>query len=127
MILEDAIVFDVDPSCADAAIAAPELSEMLAARTTTPLEKAEDVVRARIAAFFSPISHFRIDCPRTAGLALKWPDHMDASEMPKGRRLNCGPLAFYEMERAKRFELSTLTLARLCSTPELRPQPFREA
>jgi isocitrate lyase len=52
MILEDAIVFDVDPSCADAAIAAPELSDMLAARTTTPLEKAEDVVRARIAAIF---------------------------------------------------------------------------
>ncbi len=26
-----------------------------------------------------------------------------------------------ELERAKRFELSTLTLARLCSTPELRP------
>ena len=25
------------------------------------------------------------------------------------------------MERAKRFELSTPTLARLCSTPELRP------
>ena len=31
------------------------------------------------------------------------------------------------MERAKRFELSTLTLARLCSTPELRPHPFRVA
>ena len=27
------------------------------------------------------------------------------------------------LERAKRFELSTLTLARLCSTPELRPHP----
>ena len=26
-----------------------------------------------------------------------------------------------KLERAKRFELSTLTLARLCSTPELRP------
>jgi len=26
-----------------------------------------------------------------------------------------------------RFELTTLTLARLCSTPELRPHPFREA
>ncbi len=33
----------------------------------------------------------------------------------------------FEMERAKRFELSTLTLARLCSTPELRPRPFRVA
>ena len=30
-----------------------------------------------------------------------------------------------KLERAKRFELSTLTLARLCSTPELRPHPFR--
>ena len=28
---------------------------------------------------------------------------------------------FYQMERAMRFELTTLTLARLCSTPELRP------
>ena len=26
-----------------------------------------------------------------------------------------------KLERAKRFELSTPTLARLCSTPELRP------
>ena len=26
-----------------------------------------------------------------------------------------------------RFELTTLTLARLCSTPELRPRPFRVA
>ena len=26
------------------------------------------------------------------------------------------------MERARRFERPTLTLARLCSTPELRPQ-----
>ena len=32
----------------------------------------------------------------------------------------------YSMERAKRFELSTLTLARLCSTPELRPQSVGE-
>ena len=30
----------------------------------------------------------------------------------------------YQLERAKRFELSTLTLARLCSTPELRPRPL---
>eukprot|EP00521_Asterionellopsis_glacialis_P005760 CAMPEP_0195268272 /NCGR_PEP_ID=MMETSP0706-20130129/13084_1 /TAXON_ID=33640 /ORGANISM="Asterionellopsis glacialis, Strain CCMP134" /LENGTH=49 /DNA_ID= /DNA_START= /DNA_END= /DNA_ORIENTATION= len=28
------------------------------------------------------------------------------------------------LERAKRFELSTPTLARLCSTPELRPHPM---
>ena len=34
---------------------------------------------------------------------------------------------FHQLERAKRFELSTLTLARLCSTPELRPRPFGEA
>ena len=32
-----------------------------------------------------------------------------------------------ELERAMRFELTTLTLARLCSTPELRPHPFRDA
>ena len=44
----------------------------------------------------------------------------------KGRSFGCSPL-IYEMERAKRFELSTLTLARLCSTPELRPHPFRLA
>ena len=34
---------------------------------------------------------------------------------------------FNQLERAKRFELSTLTLARLCSTPELRPHPFGDA
>ena len=34
---------------------------------------------------------------------------------------------FNQLERAKRFELSTLTLARLCSTPELRPLPFGDA
>ena len=32
-----------------------------------------------------------------------------------------------QLERAKRFELSTLTLARLCSTPELRPHSVGEA
>ena len=31
------------------------------------------------------------------------------------------------MERAKGFEPSTPTLARLCSTPELRPLNWREA
>ena len=53
---------------------------------------------------------------------------------PGGRRLRCGikkPAlnagVFDQLERAKRFELSTLTLARLCSTPELRPHPFGEA
>ena len=30
------------------------------------------------------------------------------------------------MERARRFERPTLTLARLCSTPELRPPPLDE-
>ncbi len=33
---------------------------------------------------------------------------------------------FDRMERARRFERPTLTLARLCSTPELRPLPFGE-
>ena len=31
---------------------------------------------------------------------------------------------FGNLERAMRFELTTLTLARLCSTPELRPHPW---
>ena len=31
------------------------------------------------------------------------------------------------LERARRFERPTLTLARLCSTPELRPHPLGEA
>ena len=30
----------------------------------------------------------------------------------------------FPMERARRFERPTLTLARLCSTPELRPLPW---
>jgi hypothetical protein len=29
-----------------------------------------------------------------------------------------------KLERAMRFELTTPTLARLCSTPELRPRPL---
>ena len=37
-----------------------------------------------------------------------------------------GPLVWSELERAMRFELTTLTLARLCSTPELRPRRFDE-
>lgn len=32
---------------------------------------------------------------------------------------------FLNLERARRFERPTLTLARLCSTPELRPHPVR--
>ena len=36
------------------------------------------------------------------------------------------PRGLVLLERAKRFELSTLTLARLCSTPELRPRTIRE-
>jgi hypothetical protein len=47
-------------------------------------------------------------------------DRNPSKKRPGGRFLN----ACYhsvKLERAKRFELSTLTLARLCSTPELRP------
>jgi hypothetical protein len=33
---------------------------------------------------------------------------------------------YRRLERAMRFELTTLTLARLCSTPELRPHRCRE-
>ena len=32
--------------------------------------------------------------------------------------------AVFQMERVMRFELTTLTLARLCSTPELHPHPW---
>ena len=32
----------------------------------------------------------------------------------------------FQLERAMRFELTTLTLARLCSTPELRPHRLDE-
>jgi hypothetical protein len=32
-----------------------------------------------------------------------------------------GAFGLIQLERAMRFELTTLTLARLCSTPELRP------
>ena len=46
--------------------------------------------------------------------------------MKKGRLLDKRPLKTLEgaskLERAKGFEPSTPTLARLCSTPELRPQ-----
>jgi hypothetical protein len=51
-ILEGAVVFGVDPSCADIAIAAPELPEIVAARLVTPHEKVKDVVLAQIAAIF---------------------------------------------------------------------------
>ena len=44
-------------------------------------------------------------------------------EKQKGHTRKCSLLT---MERAKRFELSTLTLARLCSTPELRPLDGRD-
>lgn len=49
-ILSDMIDWDVEPSCADVAIAAPALSEIAATHTATPLEKVEDLVRARISA-----------------------------------------------------------------------------
>src|SRR4029453_4077267 len=43
-------------------------------------------------------------------------------------RRDRNPIALWEiMERAKRFELSTPTLARLCSTPELRPRSYSSA
>ncbi len=37
-----------------------------------------------------------------------------------------GLLPLVRLERAMRFELTTLTLARLCSTPELRPRRLDE-
>ena len=41
------------------------------------------------------------------------------------RGISCNHMIFAEdlLERARRFERPTLTLARLCSTPELRPLP----
>lgn len=53
---------------------------------------------------------------------------------PQGREI-AGPqkkatqrrLVLDQLERARRFERPTLTLARLCSTPELRPHPVGEA
>ena len=39
----------------------------------------------------------------------------------KQQQINVIDNIWLKMERAKRFELSTPTLARLCSTPELRP------
>ena len=41
----------------------------------------------------------------------------NANGRPEGRPV-------WQLERAMRFELTTLTLARLCSTPELRPHPL---
>src|SRR3990167_5543221 len=47
-----------------------------------------------------------------------------ATLQAKGRRNEfSGSGICFLLERAKRFELSTPTLARLCSTPELRPHP----
>jgi hypothetical protein len=42
----------------------------------------------------------------------------------KIKRAPKGTLFVIELERARRFERPTLTLARLCSTPELRPHHF---
>lgn len=49
---DDADVFDIDPSFADIAIAAPELAERAPAPTRTPLENVDDAIMARIAAIF---------------------------------------------------------------------------
>ena len=62
---------------------------------------------------------------RTAAEALRHP----VSWQERGEKLGLGAGTkkggqwppIFDLERAKRFELSTLTLARLCSTPELRP------
>ena len=47
------------------------------------------------------------------------PPRRAALRFLRGGRIN--------LERARRFERPTLTLARLCSTPELRPHPVGEA
>ena len=47
---------------------------------------------------------------------------MAPSQMQKGAPKRA--LFTIQLERAMRFELTTLTLARLCSTPELRPHPW---
>ena len=54
------------------------------------------------------------------GMRAGWKRHKTGPEMTKGAR--GAPFLPVPMERAMRFELTTLTLARLCSTPELRPR-----
>jgi hypothetical protein len=48
------------------------------------------------------------------------PCHLPGMKKPPGMAVFCSFL----LERAKGFEPSTPTLARLCSTPELRPRPW---
>ena len=55
-----------------------------------------------------------------ADMKRKW---QQQKGRPKAALSKC-LLTLSKLERAKRFELSTLTLARLCSTPELRPLPW---
>src|SRR5690606_13739399 len=51
--------------------------------------------------------------------------HIAAARCERATRRWPRPIADGEiLERAMRFELTTLTLARLCSTPELRPHPW---
>ena len=43
---------------------------------------------------------------------------------PRKQKSHPSPGGLLKLERARRFERPTLTLARLCSTPELRPLPW---
>ena len=50
----------------------------------------------------------------------------DTQKPPRGAALRLLRGGRINLERARRFERPTLTLARLCSTPELRPHPVGE-
>src|SRR5690349_20599440 len=49
-------------------------------------------------------------------------DQAKDEKAPGGPPINKCPNLLEYLERARRFERPTLTLARLCSTPELRPR-----
>ena len=60
--------------------------------------------------------------PSSGRTTARWPGICNVTVKMKKGSLSC-PFQT-EMERARRFERPTLTLARLCSTPELRPHRF---
>ena len=86
---------------------------------------AQAAARAAVRAFVRPArSRARVIAaiyrPRPAGRATRVAAE-DPAETQKGRPKATPAWSDFRLERAKRFELSTPTLARLCSTTELRP------
>ena len=61
------------------------------------------------------------------GRFFVWEWGPDTQKPPRGAALRFLRGGRINLERARRFERPTLTLARLCSTPELRPHPVGEA